>query len=100
MGIIIIYFPVADNGGPLPEASIPRSVSRPRVAFGTFVAVEAEAPDADSAAHAIAAAFKAVSAIERLMHPTREGSDLVRLAACAPGRRVQVDAWTWSLLAL
>jgi thiamine biosynthesis lipoprotein ApbE len=75
-------------------------MSRLRIAFGTFVAVEAEAPDAASAARAIAGAFAAVSRVERLMHPTRAESDLARLAASPPGRRLQLDAWTWQVLEL
>jgi FAD:protein FMN transferase len=74
--------------------------SRLRVAFGTFVAVEAEAPDESSAERAIAAAFDALATVESLMHPTRAGSDLARIAACAPGGRVQLDSWTHELLKL
>lgn len=84
----------------MPDTSMPHVMSRLRPALGTFVAVEAETPDVDSAARAIAKAFEAISRVERLMHPTREGSDLARLAACTPGRPVRIDAWTWSLLEL
>jgi FAD:protein FMN transferase len=71
-----------------------------RVAFGTFVAVEAEAPDESCAERAIAAAFDALTSVESLMHPTRAGSDLARIAACEPGSRAQLDPWTHELLQL
>jgi FAD:protein FMN transferase len=80
--------------------SPPRILSRLRIAFGTFVAVEAEAPEEAVAEHAIGAAFDALATVERLMHPTRAGSDLARLALCEPGRRVPLDPWTWELLEL
>ena len=75
-------------------------VSRLRVAFGTFVAVEAEAPDESCAARAIGKAFETLGTVERLMHPTRGQSDLARLALCEPGGRVLLDPWTLELLAL
>jgi thiamine biosynthesis lipoprotein len=75
-------------------------LSRLRVAFGTFVAVEAEAPDESSAERAIGAAFGALASVERLMHPTRAGSDLTRLALCEPVSRVRLDPWTYELLQL
>jgi FAD:protein FMN transferase len=74
--------------------------SRLRVAFGTFVAVEAEAPDDASAERAIGAAFGVLAAVETLMHPTRAGSDLARIADCEPGGRVLLGAWTHELLQL
>jgi FAD:protein FMN transferase len=75
-------------------------VSRLRVAFGTFVALEAEAPDKSAVEHAIDAAFQAFATVEKLMHPSRAGSDLVRLALCEPGGRVRLDPWTYELLEL
>jgi FAD:protein FMN transferase len=75
-------------------------LSRLRVAFGTFVAVQAEAPDESCAARAMGAAFEALAAVDRLMHPTRVGSDLARLALCEPGGRVLLDPWTHELLQL
>jgi thiamine biosynthesis lipoprotein len=75
-------------------------LSRLRVAFGTFVAVEAEAPDESSTERAISAAFGALATVERLMHPTRAGSDLARLALCEPGNCVRLDSWTIELLQL
>lgn len=78
----------------------PHTLSRLRVAFGTFAALEAEAPDEASAERGIAAAFAALATVERLMHPTRAQSDLARLADCAPGSRVPLDPWTYELLGL
>jgi thiamine biosynthesis lipoprotein len=75
-------------------------MSRLRVALGTFVAVEAEAPEESSAERAIGAAFAALATVETLMHPTRAGSDLARLAGCEPGSRVRLDPWTHELLEL
>ena len=78
----------------------PRTLSRLRIAFGTFVAVEAGAADEAAAEGAIGAAFDALATVERLMHPTRAGSDLARLALCDPGERVALDRWTWEVLEL
>jgi len=84
----------------VPIRSLSHTVSRLRVAFGTFVAVEADAPDESSAERAIGAAFAALSTVERLMHPTRAGSDLARLALCELGEGVRLDPWTYELLEL
>ena len=75
-------------------------VSRLRIAFGTFVALEAEAPDESTAERAIGAAFRAIATVETLMHPSRAGSDLARLASCEPDGRVLLDPWTFELLEL
>jgi thiamine biosynthesis lipoprotein len=75
-------------------------VSRLRPALGTFVAVEALADDAGCAERGIAAAYEAIALVDRLMHPRREGSDLVALQRCAPGETLPVHAWTWEVLAL
>lgn len=82
------------------NASLPHILSRLRIALGTFIAVEAEAPDEVSAAQAIAAAFAAVSKVERLMHPTGAESDLARISACPKGKRVKIDVWTGQVLEL
>src|ERR1700733_162568 len=88
------------TGRTVPIRSLPHILSRLRVAFGTFVAVEAEGSDETSAERAIGAAFGALATVERLMHPTRAGSDLARLALCEPGGRVLLDPWTHELLEL
>jgi thiamine biosynthesis lipoprotein len=101
MGIIIIYFQAADNGTEqVTSRPLSHILSRLRVAFGTFVAVEAEAPDLCSVERAISAAFSALATVERLMHPTHAGSDLARLALCEPGGAVPLDPWTYELLRL
>ena len=76
------------------------TLSRLRIAFGTFVAVEAEAPDQSAAERGIGAAFASLATVERLMHPTRADSDLARLSLCAAGGRVPLDRWTYELLEL
>jgi thiamine biosynthesis lipoprotein len=76
------------------------TLTRLRIALGTFVAVEAEACDADTAQSGIEAAFEAISTVESSMHPTRPGSDLAALRACAPQSALQVHGWTWELLEL
>ncbi len=64
------------------------------------MAVEAEAPDDSAAERAIGAAFGTLATVERLMHPTRPGSDLARIALCEPGGSVLLDRWTYELLQL
>jgi len=76
-----------------------RAVSRLRVAMGTFVAIDAEAGSDAVAQEGFEAAFAAVLAVQRLMHPTR-GIDLAALAAAAPGTPLTVHRWTWELLDL
>jgi thiamine biosynthesis lipoprotein len=76
------------------------AASRLRPAFGTLVAIDAQAEDALAVGRGIAAAFEVISNIERLMHPSRAGSDLALLAACLPGHCVPVHAWTWEVLQL
>jgi FAD:protein FMN transferase len=76
------------------------TVSRLRVALGTFVAIEATVQDDGGAEHAIEAAFEAVQSVQRLMHPELAESDLVRLSSAAEGVPVSVHPWTWAVLAL
>jgi FAD:protein FMN transferase len=76
------------------------SQSRLRVAFGTFVSVDAASDDPRIAERGLAAAFQAIGTVEERMHPTRAGSDLCRLAQAAPGECVSVHPWTWQLLEL
>jgi thiamine biosynthesis lipoprotein len=75
-------------------------VSRLRVGLGTFVAVTARAERAAEAERGIAAAYEAIAQVERLMHPTRAGSDLRALQMQTPGRASSVHPWTWSVLEL
>ncbi len=76
------------------------TVRRMRVAMGTWVALEAAAGSADAAQEAIRAAFVAISEVDRLMHPGREGSDLAAICTAAPGTRVEVHRRTWEVLCL
>lgn len=74
------------------------SISRLRVAMGTFVAIEADAHDGEIAQSSLAAAFAAIALVERLMHPFRAGSDLAALAGSAPGVSLAVHPWTYEVL--
>lgn len=73
---------------------------RLRPALGTFVAVEAQAPGAARCERATAAAFAAIAQVERLMHPTREGSDLAALRTHPLGSPLPIHPWTWAVLKL
>ena len=74
--------------------------SRLRIALGTFVAVEAEAPRENTVEQGIAAAFAAIAKLDRLMHPERAGSDIALLSDCKPPTVLAVDPWTWEVLEL
>jgi thiamine biosynthesis lipoprotein len=68
--------------------------------LGTIIAISAEADAARSALSGIEAAFEAVARVERLMHPTRTGSDLLAIRQGRPGIPLAVHAWTCEVLAL
>ncbi len=68
--------------------------------MGTIVAISAEAHTAQSALCGIEAAFAAIDQVDRLMHPTRIGGDLVAIHQGKLGAPVAVHAWTWEVLAL
>lgn len=68
--------------------------------MGTFVAIEAAAPSETIATSAIEAAFAAVAEVERLMHPTRMGSDVARINAAPPGARTAIHPSTAGVLRL
>jgi hypothetical protein len=55
------------------------SASRLRLGLGTFIAIEAEAASGEILQAGLCAGFLAIARVERLMHPTRAGSDLERL---------------------
>lgn len=74
------------------------SDSRVRIGMGTYIAVDAEAPDAHSLERGIDAAFQAILRVERTMHPTRHGSDLVAIHDSQAGSAVRVHPWTWEVL--
>ncbi len=68
--------------------------------MGTFVAIEAEAHSDEIALTGVEAAFAAVAQVERLMHPCRDGSDLLAIRLAPRGCQVAIHPWTWEILAL
>lgn len=68
--------------------------------MGTIIAISAEANTEQSALSGIEAAFSAIDQVERLMHPTRDGSDLIAINQGKLGTPVTVHAWTWEVLEL
>jgi thiamine biosynthesis lipoprotein len=74
--------------------------SRLRIGMGTIIAISAEADTARSALSGIEAAFEVIGQVERLMHPTRAGSDLRAIRQGTLGLPLAVHAWTWEVLAL
>jgi thiamine biosynthesis lipoprotein len=64
------------------------------------VSIDAEAQELPIAESAIAAAWTAIQTVDRVMHPLREGSDLMALCQCPPGQTVRVHPWTWEVLKL
>jgi thiamine biosynthesis lipoprotein len=74
--------------------------SRLRPGLGTLIAIEAEAADTQNALAGIDAAFAAIAQVEKLMHPTRAGSDLLAIRQGTPGLPVTLHPWTWEVLAL
>jgi thiamine biosynthesis lipoprotein len=75
-------------------------VSRLRIGMGTVIAISAEADTAQNALSGIEAAFEVIRQVERLMHPTRAGSDLGAIRQATLGSPLAVHAWTWEVLAL
>jgi thiamine biosynthesis lipoprotein len=71
-----------------------------RIGLGTIIAISADADAAHSALAGIEAAFEAVAQVEKLMHPTRAGSDVLAIRQGRPGLPMAVHAWTWEVLAL
>jgi thiamine biosynthesis lipoprotein len=68
--------------------------------MGTIVAISAEADTAQRALSGIEAAFEVFGLVERLMHPTRAGSDLRAIRQGTLEAPLAVHAWTWEVLAL
>ncbi len=68
--------------------------------MGTLVAIEARAADALAGERAVSEAFTAIHNVDRLFHPTRNGSELARLNRTAPGGVIPVHPWTSALLSL
>jgi thiamine biosynthesis lipoprotein len=68
--------------------------------MGTWIAVEASGADHDTLLRAIEAAFAQVAEVERLMHPSRAGSDLTRIRDAPLHTPVRIDRSTWEVLKL
>ena len=68
--------------------------------MGTIIAISAEAGTARRALSGVEAAFEVISNVERLMHPTRAGSDLLAIRQGTLGRPLAIHAWTWDVLSL
>jgi thiamine biosynthesis lipoprotein len=68
--------------------------------MGTLIAISAEADTAQSALSGIEAAFEVIGQVERLMHPTRAGSDLLAIRRGTLGLPLAVHSWTWEVLSL
>ena len=75
-------------------------ISRLRPALGTFVGFEAHAPTAAQALGAIDAATAVVARLATLLHPTRPGSDLLRIVNGEIDTPTRVHPWTFALLTL
>jgi thiamine biosynthesis lipoprotein ApbE len=75
------------------------SASRLRIGMGTIVAISAEADTAQRALSGIESAFEVIAQVERLMHPTRPGSDLLAIRQGTLGLPLAVHPWTWEVLA-
>jgi thiamine biosynthesis lipoprotein len=73
---------------------------RMRFAMGTFVAIEATARSESTLLAGLEAAFAAVTRVDRLMHPTRAGSDVARINSAHPGEAAPITSDTWSVLRL
>lgn len=81
-------------------ATAPYECSRLRPALGTLVAIEAEANTQQISDLSIAAAFEAIAQVERLMHPTRPGSELAALRRAPLHSALSVHPWTFAVLEL
>jgi len=74
--------------------------SRLRIGLGTIIAISAESDSVPSVLPGIESAFAAIAQVERLMHPTRAGSDLPAIRRATLGRPLAVHPWSWEVLAL
>ncbi len=84
---------------PLPAVQT-TAVRRLRMAMGTSLAIEVTADSTEVARQGLESAFEAVQEVDRLMHPRRDGSDLARINAAAPGTVVPLHRKTWEVLVL
>lgn len=76
------------------------TVKRLRIALGTFIALEAVSGSDAAAEAAIEAAFAAISAVDRRMHPQSAQSDLARINRSPVHTPVDVHASVGELLSL
>src|SRR5215469_9140543 len=90
--------PTLGRTGPLAPSGL--RVQRLRLALGTWVTIEATAATEALAVSGIEAAYRAISEVERRMHPRREGSDLARINSAPPQTRIPIDDSTWRVLLL
>jgi thiamine biosynthesis lipoprotein len=75
-------------------------IRRMRPLLGTFVTISCVNQEAAGAERALETAYSNVAVVDARMHPTRTGSDLVRIGETSPGCGVRVHPWTWEVLAL
>lgn len=68
--------------------------------MGTLVAIDAEAATLQDAVSGIETAYGVIAQVEKLMHPTRVGGDLLAIRRGTLGLPVTLHAWTWEVLAL
>lgn len=83
-----------------PSQDTPFNTTRLRPALGTLVAIEALANSPEISDLSVAAGFETIAAVERLMHPTRNGSDLAALRNAPLHAPLSVHAWTFAVLEL
>lgn len=74
--------------------------SRLRPALGTLVAIEAAANTQQISDLSLSAGFAAIALVERLMHPTRDGSEVAALRRAPPHTTLSIHAWTFAVLEL
>jgi thiamine biosynthesis lipoprotein len=82
-----------------PTRTCAAHVRRARPLLGTFVEITAVGPEKAGLDPAAEAAFAAVAKVHRLMSFHDPASDVSRLNRAAATRPVQVDAWTWDVMA-
>jgi thiamine biosynthesis lipoprotein len=99
--MIIIYYLTAQHKQTMQQPALSSLVtSRLRVGLGTFIAIEAHGNSLEISELGVVRGFNAIGHIERLMHPTRSGSDLAAMRDCALDAPLRVHGWTWATLEL
>jgi thiamine biosynthesis lipoprotein len=68
--------------------------------MGTTIAIHAAAYSMHDSRAGTESAFAAIAQVEKLMHPTRAGSDLLAIHQGTLGLPIALHAWTWEVLAL